>query len=113
MGCGDQRRHHLPALPGAAELRLAQDCSELDPFPPLAFLYDGIRPAHISWFPTVSRLDRARVDPADVRRQEYDVCGRPTPRPVLDRSLFVPRPHVPPKRSMNRCSMSKIRILRT
>merc|ERR1711907_445984 len=71
--CSNEWSHLLLALPRTAQLRPPQDCRELDPVPSPPLLYDRVRPFDIAWFATVSCVDRARVDSADVRCKEYDV----------------------------------------
>ena len=55
----------LPAFPGAAQLRPAQNCSEPRAVPPPALLHDWLRTPDLSWFSAVSCTHRARVDSAD------------------------------------------------
>ena len=63
--CGNERCDLLLALPWTAELRLAQDCSELGAVPTSALLHDRLRTIDFSRFAAVSCTDSARVDAAD------------------------------------------------
>merc|ERR1711877_94921 len=47
-----------------------------DPVPASALLHDRFRAVDQPWLPAIPRSDCARVDSADVRRQEHDVCRR-------------------------------------
>merc|ERR1711862_560847 len=63
--CSHERCHLLPPVPWTAQLRLAQNCGELDPFPSSPFLHDGLCSSHIPWLPTVPRPYSPRADAAD------------------------------------------------
>merc|ERR1712194_63087 len=91
---GDERRDHVPPLPRAAQLRLAQDRREPDPIPAAALPHDWLRPAHIKGLPAVPCFDRAGTYAANVRCEKHDVRGRPAPWPLLDSCLPVPWSHV-------------------
>eukprot|EP01084_Bolivina_argentea_P053536 98290_1 len=81
------------AFPRSVELRLAQDRCESDPLPEVALLHDRLRTADVAWIAAVPCPDGAGVDPADVRCEEYDVCGGPSPRTLPHRRCALPRPH--------------------
>merc|ERR1712025_709604 len=80
-------------FPGQLNSDLRKLAVNMIPFPRLHF-HDRLRAAHQPWLPAVPRLNRARVDPANVRREEHDVCRRSPSRPLPHRCLHVPRPHV-------------------
>merc|ERR1719182_86018 len=86
--------HMLLAIPGSAELGPAQTCCEHDSVPASALLHAWLRPLDQPWISAVPRTDCARVDPANVRCQEHDVCCRSSSRSLPHSCLYVPRPHV-------------------
>merc|ERR1712072_328120 len=86
--------HLVSAFPWSAQLRPAQTCCEHDSVPASALLHDRFRAVDQPWLAAVPCSDRARVDPANVRRQEHDVCCRSPSRPLPHCCLHVPRPHV-------------------
>merc|ERR1711865_483908 len=42
--------------------------------PTSSLLLHRLHPTYIPWLPAIPCTHRARADPADVRRQEHDVC---------------------------------------
>ena len=58
----------LPALPGSAELRPAQDRGEPRALPALALLHDGLCAVDLPRLAAVPRPDRARAYAADASR---------------------------------------------
>merc|ERR1719421_235529 len=92
--CRPVGHYVLPSLPGPAQLRSPQAWHEHGPVPAVAFLHERLCAAHVARLPAVPRVDRAGADPADVRREEHDVRGRPATRALLDGGGSFPRPHV-------------------
>merc|ERR1711896_49351 len=88
------RLHMLLAFPGSAELGPAQTCCEHVPVPASALLHAWFRALDQPWISAVPRPDCARVDPANVRCQEHDLCCRSSSRSLPHSCLYVPRPHV-------------------
>merc|ERR1711985_18545 len=73
-----ERRHQwrdmLHSFPWAAELRPPQDICEPCSVPQAPLLHDRLCTSHVAWLAAVPRPYRARVDAADVRCKEHDVC---------------------------------------
>merc|ERR1712048_685412 len=87
-------RHDVPSLPGPAELRSPQDCSELDPIPASALLHDRLCSIDFARLAAVPRTHRPRAYAADVRCQEHDVRGGPPSWSVPHGSSALPGPYV-------------------
>lgn len=86
----DERRHLLPPLPGAAELRPPEAGGEPDPVPAAALLHGGVRPPDVARVAAVPSPNDPGADAADVGREKHDVRRRPTARAVPDGVGDVP-----------------------
>jgi len=78
----------------AAECRPAQAGRQHGAVPAPALLHAGLRSADVARQPAVPRPVGARVDAADVRRQEHDGGVRPASRALPDRGGHLPRTDV-------------------
>merc|ERR1712159_671519 len=81
-------------FPGQLNSDLRKLAVNMIPFPASALLHAWLRPLDQPWISAVPRTDCARVDPANVRCQEHDVCCRSSSRSLPNSCLHVPGPHV-------------------
>jgi len=91
---GYVRRDHVLPVPGAAQLGPAEAGREHGAVPAAALLHHRVRAAHVPRRPAVPRALRPGAGAADVRREEHDGGVRPAARPVPDRRVHIPGPHV-------------------
>uniref|UniRef100_A0A3B3WL07 Uncharacterized protein n=1 Tax=Poecilia mexicana TaxID=48701 RepID=A0A3B3WL07_9TELE len=89
-----ERRHHLAAVPRAAQRRPAEAGRQHGSLPQAALLHAGLRPADGAGQPAVPGPLRPGAHPADVRRPQHDGGLRPAPRPLPHRCGGLPRADV-------------------
>merc|ERR1711966_102261 len=83
-----------PACPWSAQPRPPQAWCQPYPLPPPPLLLHWVHPPHLPRVPAVPCAHRARAHPADVRRQEHDVCRRSSSRSLPHLLCPLPWPHV-------------------
>merc|ERR1711974_49877 len=76
-----------------------EDRRQSDPVPEASLLHDRLRSLDLPWVAAVPCAHCAGAHSADVRRQEHDVCGRPTTRALPYGRGALPRAHVHNKNS--------------